>query len=64
MSNIESISLSIKIDGKAINVTYKGWTKIHQLIQECNNNQKKNLMLQETSLSVVIVMHFSPTKFD
>jgi hypothetical protein len=41
MSNIESISLSIKIDGKAIDVTYEGWTKIHQLIEECNNHTKK-----------------------
>jgi hypothetical protein len=31
MSNIESINLSIKNDGKAIDVTYKGWTKIHDL---------------------------------
>jgi len=41
MLNIESFSLSIKIDGKAIDVTYKGWTKIHQLIEECNNKKKK-----------------------
>ncbi len=41
--NIESITHSIKIDGKAIEVTYEGWTKILQLIQECNDN-KKNLL--------------------
>jgi len=29
MSNIELINLSIKNDGKAIDVTSKGWTKIH-----------------------------------
>jgi hypothetical protein len=29
MSNIESINLSIKNDGKAIDVIYKGWTEIH-----------------------------------
>jgi hypothetical protein len=54
MSNIESINLSIKIDGKAIDVTYKGWTKIDQLIHECNDN-RKNLprCLLETSLNVV-----------
>jgi hypothetical protein len=27
MSNIESINISIKIDGKAIDVTYKTWTE-------------------------------------
>jgi len=32
MSNIESITLSFKIDGKAIEVTYEGWTKVQQLI--------------------------------
>jgi len=65
MSNIESINLSIKIDGKAIDVTYKGWIEIHQLIHECNDN-RKNLVgcLLETSLSVVIVMHIFPTRFD
>ncbi len=41
MSNTKSITLSIKIDGKAIELTYKGWTKIQQLIQECNVNKKK-----------------------
>jgi hypothetical protein len=41
MSNIESITLSIKIDGKAIEITYEGWIEIHQLIQECNDNKKK-----------------------
>jgi hypothetical protein len=64
MSNIESVSLSIRIDGKAIDVTYKGCTKIHQLIEECNNNNKNYLMLQETSLSIVSAMHLSPTRFD
>jgi hypothetical protein len=34
MSNIESINLSIKIDGKAIDVTYKAWTEIHILLYE------------------------------
>jgi len=29
MSNIESIIFSIKNDGKAIDVTYKGWIEIH-----------------------------------
>jgi hypothetical protein len=32
MSNIESITLSIKIDGKAIESTHEGWTKIEELI--------------------------------
>jgi hypothetical protein len=55
----------MKIDGKAIDVTYKSWTKIHQLIHECNDN-RKNLpgCLLETSLSVVIAMHIFPTRFD
>jgi len=39
MSNIKSIALSIKIDGKAIDVTYEGWAKIHQLIHECNDKK-------------------------
>jgi hypothetical protein len=63
MSNIESINLSIKIDGKAINVTYKGWTKIHQLIHNDNKKNKPGCLL-ETSLSVVIAMHLFPTRFD
>jgi hypothetical protein len=41
MSNSKSINLSVKIDRKEIDVTYEGWTKIHQLIQECNDNRKK-----------------------
>jgi hypothetical protein len=43
MSNIESINISIKIDGKAIGVTYEGWIKIHKLIQQCNDNRQKLL---------------------
>jgi hypothetical protein len=43
MSNIESINLSIKIDGKAIGVAYEGWIKIHKFIQQCNNNRQKLL---------------------
>jgi hypothetical protein len=43
MSNTKSITLSIKIDGKAIEVAYEGWTEIHELIQECNDNKKKLL---------------------
>jgi hypothetical protein len=43
MSNIESINISIKINGKAIGVTYEGWIKIHKLIQQCNDNRQKLL---------------------
>jgi hypothetical protein len=43
MSNIKSITFSIKIDGKAIEVTYEGLIKIQQLIQECNVNKKRLL---------------------
>jgi hypothetical protein len=43
ISNSKSINLSIKIDEKAIDVTYEGWVEIHQLIQECNDNRKKLL---------------------
>jgi hypothetical protein len=63
MSNIESINLSIKIDGKAIDVTYKGWTKIHQLIHN-DNKKKQTWIFTRTSLSVVIAMHLFPTRFD
>jgi hypothetical protein len=49
---IESINLSIMIDGKAIDVTYKGWTKIHNLYKNAMIIQKTYLML--TSLSVVL----------
>jgi hypothetical protein len=36
MSNLESINISIKINGKVIDVTFEGWIEIHELIQECN----------------------------
>jgi hypothetical protein len=36
MSIIESINISIKINGKVIDVTYEGWIEIHELIHEYN----------------------------
>ncbi len=55
MSNIESINLSIKIDGKAIDVTYKGWTEIHQLIHECNDNEKKPTWMLTRNIFVLLL---------
>jgi hypothetical protein len=38
MSNMELINISIKINGKAIGVTYEGWIKIHKLFSLVSKN--------------------------
>jgi hypothetical protein len=43
MSHTKPIIVFIKMDGKAIDVTYQCWIEIHKLIQECNSNRKKIL---------------------
>jgi hypothetical protein len=45
MSNNESINLSIKIDGKAIDFTYEAWIEIHNLYRNAMTIQKTYLML-------------------
>jgi hypothetical protein len=63
MSNIESINLSIKIDGKAIDVTYKGWTKINHFDTTLQWKPKILFNVAKKSLNV-IAMHIFPIKVD
>jgi len=60
MSNIESINISIKIHGKAIDVTYKTWTKSTNWYKSAMIINKNYSMLLKTTLNVTtscVILH-------